>query len=185
MRCSRTVITAALLFAVACQGALLTLVLDRSAETTVEAGTLLEDLVGDLGFGDFLNMDLTTATELENQGVAPGDIQATFLTAFSLETLNPGSDFSFLERMELYVEAPQLPRVLVASSDDFGQGVTFVDFEVEDVDLTEYLVSASMSLVTEVTGRRPEQDTRLEAAFSVEVGVTTQGACNAIAGADS
>ena len=75
----------------------------------------------------------------------------------------------------------QAPRLPLGGPQTFPPG----NFEVEDVDLTEYLVSASMSLVTEVTGRRPEQDTRLEAAFSVEVGVTTQGACNAIAGADS
>ena len=37
-----------------------------------------------------------------------------------------------------------------------------VSFELEDIDLTPYVVSASMSVTTDVTVKRPEQDTLVE-----------------------
>ena len=59
-----------------------------------------------------------------------------------------------------------------------GRLDAWVDFDVEPVDLTEYVVSESMTFTTEVTGRRPDVDTTVEARFDVAVGVTGQGACN-------
>jgi hypothetical protein len=46
------------------------------------------------------------------------------------------------------------------------------------VNLTPYVVSESMTLSTDVTAQRPEQDTLVEARFTVEVQATVQGAKN-------
>jgi len=168
------------LLAIACGGELLRIDVRQQAETTVEQGTPLEQLIGDIGFGDFLNMDITASQELQNQGVSPGDITEVWLTQFVIEVEAPdGADLAFLESVELYIEAPDLPRVLVASATEFD-GQTRVEFELEDVDISDYVISQSMTLDTEVSGRRPDQDTDLVADFTLNIGVTQQGACAAI-----
>ncbi|RME28824.1 MAG: hypothetical protein D6798_01490 [Deltaproteobacteria bacterium] len=164
---------------VGCQGRLLTIHVDDTAETTVARGTLLESLIGDLGFDAFLDMDITSSEELQNQGVAPGDISEVQLDLFTLEAIDPaGADLSFLDSVDLYVEAPGLDKVRIAWADSFPEGESLVDFTLEDVDLTDYVVSESMTLTTEVTGHRPDDDTVVQAHYDLAVGVTGQGACN-------
>lgn len=162
----------------ACTATLLTIEVRDVAETTVARGTLVEEFVGDMGFGDFVSMDVTSSSELQNQGVSDGDIRDVRLEEFRLAVVAPdGADLDFLQEVELYVAAPDLDRVRVAIATDFGPGVTEVMFEIDDVDLTEYVISESMTLETEVTGNRPDEDTDLEAEYALSVGVTGQGAC--------
>ena len=170
---------AALLLVLGCSGKLFTITIRESADTVVERGTLLEDLVGKMGFGEFLNMDLTASEKLVNQGVKPGDIREVYLSDFVLTATDPpGADLSFLERVEVIVAAPGLDAVTIASADAFPEGLASVDFQLEDVDLTEYVVSQEMDISTKVTGRRPNQDVSVTADFAVDVGVTGQGVCN-------
>jgi hypothetical protein len=169
----------ALLLLLAC-GKLFSIDVEETAVATVTRGTLLEDLLGELGFAGFLDMDITSAEEIQNQGVAPGDIQDVTLTDFFLTVTDPeGGDLSFLSSMAVYVESPGLERVMIASQDQFPTGVTVVPFRIEDVDLTEYVVSQSTTITTEVEGHRPEEDTTIEATFALSIGVTGQGCRNA------
>ncbi len=168
----------------ACNGELLRIEVNADSETTIAKGTLLEELVGDVGFGDFLNMDITAASELANQGVQPGDIQDVRLVSFTLEATGPeGADLGFITSLDVFVSAPGEPRVLMASQADFGDGTGVIEMELEDVDLTPYAVSQSMTIEVEVEGSRPDVDTRVKAAYGLSIGVTAQGACNAITGA--
>ncbi|MCK6519892.1 hypothetical protein L6R49_00475 [Myxococcota bacterium] len=170
---------AALTSAASCDGALAHIDVEAGATTVVEGATLLEQLAGDMGFGDFVSMDLTAEDELANQGVGPGDIQDVRLIEFALTVTSPqGGDLSWLESMSLYVEAPGVERALIASADDFPEGVGSVSFDLYDVDLTPYAVSEEMTLATEVSGRRPDEDTTVRADVVLDVGVTGQGACN-------
>ena len=163
----------------ACSAKVYTLDVSDHADAVVEQGTILEALLGDLGFADFVSMDLTASEELRNQGVEPGDIRDVFLTAFSLSVVDPqGGDLSFINTMDIYVEAPGLPRVLIANAPEFPEGQGRVDFEMENVDLTEYAVSQSMTFSTDVDAHRPDADTTIRASFSAEIGFTGQGACN-------
>lgn len=176
-------ITLGLFAFLACDGELLRIDVAQESETTLSKGTLLETLVGDLGFGDFLDMDVTAAQELQNQGVQPGDIQDVRLVDFTLEASAPeGADLSFLERLEVWVEAPDLPRVRIASSVTFPEGEAEVVMDLDDVDLTPYAVSRSMTIEVDAEGSRPDADTTVRAAYTLSVGVTAQGACNAITG---
>lgn len=172
-----------LLILVACQGQLFNVRISDEATTRVPRGTVLEQLVGDLGFRDFLAMDLTQSQELRNQGVEPGDIVLAELVRFSLRVDAPdGADLSFLESMSIFVEAPSLPRLLLASADAFPEGEPEVEFELTGEDITDYVVSQSMTFSTQVRGTRPEQDTDVTASFAVRVGVTGQGACSQVRG---
>jgi hypothetical protein len=157
--------------------------IDGDDTLVVEQGTVLEALAGDLGFGAFLAMNLTEDQRLANQGVEPGDIARARLLSFTLEATDPaGADLAFLQEVRLFVEAPELPAVEVASASDFPPGLARVDFELEDVDLTAHLVSEEMTLRAEVDGGRPADDTTLRAAYALEVGVTLQGAAGACGG---
>jgi hypothetical protein len=175
-----------LLLWIACDSKLLTVTVEDGAQTTVERGTLLEQLLGDIGFGDFLDMDITAAQELQNQGVADEDIQGVYLTSLGLEVLEPsGGDLSFLESIDFYVEAPDLDRVRVASKEAIPADESLVALDVvSDLDLHDYVVSESMTLTTEVTGHRPDDDTTVEARFALDVEVTGTGACHAIEGGE-
>ena len=172
-----------LLFVLGCGAldSLLTVEISETSQVMVEQGTVLESLLGDLGFGEFVSMNLTESQELANQGVEPGDIESVTLTVMELEAIEPdGSDLSFMESMVFYAEAPDVDKVQIASSPGFPEGEPLVAFTLEDVDLTPYVVSESMTLSTDVNAGRPEQDTLVEARFTLQVKATIQGAKNQI-----
>lgn len=156
---------------------LATIHLDESDQVTIPQGTLLDQLIGNLGFSGFSAMDITADTELQNQGVEPGDVKDVVLTDFELEALDPaGSDLSFIDSMQVYATAPELPKVLLASQTSFPAGQATVSFQVEDVDLTDYVTSQSLTITTDVSGHPPDQDTMVEGRFGLDVGVTAKGA---------
>ena len=144
----------------------------------------MEDVLGDLGFEEFVTVDITASEELQNQGVQPGDIVNVTLTGFEMSVLEPADgDLSFFEEITVYVEANALPRVRIASLDTFPAGQQYVTFNLDEVDLTDYAVSQAMFIETEVTGRSPDEDTTIKADIIIDVGVTSQGACNQVRGA--
>jgi hypothetical protein len=157
-------------------GKLFSIKVDGDVTTTVEHGSIIENLTGGLGFSEFTNMDISDAEELKNQGVAPGDIQDVKFTAFSLEATAPtGTDLSFLQSMTLSVSGPDLPEEVVATADAFPEGEPLVEFDLTDLDLTPYAVSQNMDLITDVNGHRPDADTTVVAHYALKVGVTGQG----------
>lgn len=163
-----------------CQSQIFEITVETDASTIVEAGTVFEALLSDFGFGDWVSMDITAAQELKNQGVAPGDIDGVTLTSFVIDATAPaGADLSFLDSMQVSVEAPDLPKVLIASGDNFAAGDPSVALAIEPVDLTDYVVSQALTITTDVSGRRPDQDTDVRASLSLVIGVTAQGALNA------
>lgn len=164
---------------VGCDGSLVHIDVDGKAQTEVEAGTLVEELLVDFGFGEFVEMDLTTAQELRDQGVEPGDIVSVEMTLFTLEAVDGQGDLSFLESMTLSATAPDLDAVEIATCADFPTGEPLVNFVLSGSDFAPHLVSKEMSLVVDITGRRPDVDTTVEASFIVDVGVTAQGVANA------
>lgn len=175
MRTQVAMLLVAILGTAGCGARLATIRVSEEASTTVPRGTLLEDLVGGLGFGDFIAMDLTESSELQNQGVDPGDIRDVRLEVFELEATAPeGADLSFLQSMTVSVEAPDLPAVVIAEQDAFAEGEAVVVFDRPEVDLTDYVVSQSMTFTTDVSGTRPSEDTDVTARFTVAVGVTGQ-----------
>jgi hypothetical protein len=161
-----------------CGGTLFTIHVREASVTEVPAASPLELVLSGLGFGDFVSMDIVSAEELANQGVEPGDVKDVRLDSFELEALDGDLDLAFLDALAIYVEAPDLDPVRVASQDDFPVGEPLVSFSIDDVDLTPYVQSRSLTVTTEVSGRRPEAATRVEARIDLAVGVTGQGVAN-------
>lgn len=166
-----------------CDGRLITIPLTGSAETTVQKGTLVEALIGEFGFSDLTKLDITSSSELQNQGVEPGDLTSVVMTKFALTVTDPdGADLAFLESLELWAEAPDVAKVLVATTPPIDDGATTVDMQLEDVDLVDHAVSQSMTLTLEASGNRPDVDTSIRADWALSVGVTAQGIGNALDG---
>lgn len=157
---------------------LLTFEVDSDASTHIDGagalGTLL-DVLSFSGLDDF-NVDVQSA--MQDQGVEDGDVSSVRITAFTL-TGSPG-DLSFLEDFAVYISAPGLDEVLVASGDDFPEGHLVVELAVPDVDLTPYVVADESSFRVVANGSAPADDTDVTAAFTVEIVATTQGACRSL-----
>jgi hypothetical protein len=159
-----------------CDARLFTFHVREEAVTTVPAATVLETLIGDFGFGELIAMDVTQSQELQNQGVEPGDIRDVRLESLEIEATAPaGADLSFLTSLDVFVEAPGVSRERMAFIEAFPAGQALVEFEIEDLDLTPYAVSQSMTFDTEVTGSRPEDETEVTIRYDVAIGVTGQG----------
>lgn len=169
----------ALLFLLGGCASLLTVKIDGSATTLVEKGTLVEVLVGDLGFEELVQMDLTDEGELANQGVEPGDLVSVELIEFELEALSGSPDLDFIDWMEVSIEAPDLPEVVIASQSDFPSGEASVAMDLSGTELVDYAVSQAITLRTDVEARRPDQDTEVEARYVFRVQATLRGARNA------
>jgi len=157
---------------------LLTFEVDSDASTHIDGagalGTLL-DVLSFSGLDDF-NVDVQSA--MQDQGVEDGDVSSVRITAFTL-TGSPG-DLSFLEDFAVYISAPGLDEVLVASGDDFPEGHLVAELAVPDVDLTPYVVADESSFRVVANGSAPADDTDVTAAFTVEIVATTQGACRSL-----
>ena len=161
---------------------LFSITVEEQAQTTIQGSSIgeLTDLIDTLGFDGFSDMNISESEELQNQGVSTGDISNTKLQAFELMVLEPSNgDLSFLSEVTVYIEASDLERLRIAYSDSFPEGQNTVVFELDDVDITDYIVQESMNITTDVTGSPPSEDTTIEAYIALEVGVTSQGACNA------
>ena len=164
----------------ACQSPTLTTIqIDYTDSVVVEGSGLLGDLVTTLGFDGFADMNITDAEELANQGVEPGDVRDVRLATFELEAINPSdADLAFLSTMSVSAESDGLDTVEIATHSEFAAGVALAQFAIPDVDLTDYIVSESVTLTTDVSGELPAEDTTIEARVVIDVAVTLKGAIN-------
>lgn len=155
---------------------LLTIEVEGQSSATIEGGTILEQLVGDLGFASFLSMDITEEEELKNQGVEPGDLVRVELTELTLEVVEGDPDLRFIDSLLVSAEAPELPAIAVAGADEFPEGASLVALDLMGAELVDYATSTKMTLRTDAEARRPDQTSRLVARYTLEVEATVRGA---------
>ncbi|MAO82287.1 MAG: hypothetical protein VX405_11390 [Myxococcota bacterium] len=157
-------------------GGLDTFPIEVTSESQVEGGSLIEQWVGDLGFGGFLNLDISSHESLANQGIKPEQIDSVRLTEMRLEITSPDAqDFTFIESLEFLAEAPELEQKLVAFGGPFTEGESIIILDRTDLELAPYATAETMSITTNVTGRRPPQDTTIKAFLRLDVDVNVTG----------
>ena len=157
---------------------LLTFEVDSDANTHIDGAGALGVLLGALDFTGLDHFDIDVQNAMQDQGVAEGDLNDVHLTTFTL-TGSPG-DLSFIDDFAVYMSAPDVDEVLIASSSDFPEGQTVVSLGLPDVDLTPYVVSDASSFRIEAGGSAPTDDIDIAAAFTVSVTATAQGTCNSL-----
>ena len=149
----------------------------ETAQTVLAGATLVEQLIGDLGFGDWLNLDITQNKTMANQGVERHQLDTVYLQSveLSMTESHPDQDFSFIERIEFYAKAPGLTKRLIATGGPFAAGLKIVGMDVEDVNLASFASSETMTITTDVVGRRPHYRTTIEATIVLGVDINVAG----------
>jgi hypothetical protein len=115
---------------------------------------------------------------LAEQGVDPNDVDSARLVGLRLEVTQGTSLEDWLDEVSFYVEAPGLPRVLVASKTGIGalpDGTTAVELDAAGVDLKPYVLADTTAVTAEGAGTIPPVDTTLRATVTVRVDVNVSG----------
>lgn len=155
-----------------------TFTITEKATATVEKGTLLEQLAGDLPFGDaFLNFDVASNQEFKNQGVKKSQIDSVKLSLLKLTIASPatGQDFTFIKSLAFFIEAEGLERKRIASGGPFEEGVKSVSLALDPVEMASYVAAPKMALTTEVNGKRPQNKTTIAAEIRLRIDVNVTG----------
>ena len=151
---------------------------DMSSTATIPKGSVLEQLAGGLPFsGEFTNFDISESQDFQNQGVKKSEIDSVRLAKLELVITSPatGQDFTFLQDLEFYVEAQGLERKRVARAGPFEPGQKTVTMALDGVELAAYVAAPAMSLTTEANGKRPNNDTTLQAKTRLRIDVNVAG----------
>lgn len=123
-------------------------------------------------FPNPFKLTIDVKAETEKRGTGPAT--AAFLKSLSLAATpagNPSGTFDFLDEVHLFVEAPGLPKVEVATLKPVPRGQAMVDFAiVPEVNLLPY-VNAGATMTTTATGTQPAKDFTFDgkAVFEVRI----------------
>lgn len=142
------------------------------AETVVEEGTLIDEVLGAFGFEEFAGLDLEGTQEFQNEDVRREQVTQARLTLLNLSIVEPqGANFDWLNSFTLSVEAADLDKIEVASKEvDDGQEAFSGD--IVNVDLAAYVREEFMEITTDVNASRPPQDTTV--AIDVNFKITAE-----------
>lgn len=160
---------------VAC-GGLDTFTIERTAQTNVPGASILEQLAGDLGFDDLATFDITDDETLANQGITKNQIDSVTISSLSLRVVSPmGGDFTFLDSLEFFASSSDMEAKRIAAGGPFAMGESEVFMSLDMVELAPYATADSMMITTQVEGRRPDQETQIEARIELLVDVNVSG----------
>jgi hypothetical protein len=153
------------------------------ADFDVERGamaTISRDRMGDEI--EMMRLDDTEVilAELDDtHDIAPEDVADAEITRFTIAVVDPvDMDLAFLDRVEVFAEAPGLPSVRIAHLDEFPAGAQLLELETDDVELRDYVAAPSVTLVARIDGAAPPMDVKVDARADLHFGVTLRGACN-------
>lgn len=166
---------AVVLVLIAC-GSLSRISVSQNATATIPGATLLEQLAGDLSFGGLGSFDISQSAEFKNQGVKKEQINSVTLKALTLTVTSPSNgDFTFLEKLSFFVEAPGVEKKEIAKGGPFTVGQKTVSLTVLDVELAPYATAASMTFTTAATGKKPSNTTTIDAKVTLDADVNIGG----------
>lgn len=155
---------------------LLTFTVQEDATTTVPGSGILGTILDTLNLGMLDDFDLTIEQEMEDQGVAPGDVSSIAVTAL---TLRADPDLSFLDHLEVRVSGEGVDPVVVATADAFPEGQPEVALALTGEEIQEAVVAGGLRFEVDAAGEAPADDTDVDVHVEVTVVATTQGACAA------
>jgi hypothetical protein len=114
---------------------------------------------------------------LQAQGISPGDVDSAKLVGLRLEVVQGTSFDLWLESVAVHVEAPGLPRVLVAQKSGISAiaGATAIDLDAAGVDLKPYVLAPTTTVTAQGTGKLPQAATTVKATATLRVDVNVTG----------
>jgi hypothetical protein len=118
---------------------------------------------------------------LDQEGIDGNDIDSARLRSVRVEVQVGTSLEKWLDSLELHIEAPGLPRTLLARKDGIRvlpAGTPGVDLDVPDVDLKPYLLAERSTITTGASGNQPDTDTTVKVSATIRVDVSVSGLLN-------
>ena len=149
----------------------------QTATATIQGGSLLDLLTGDIGFGNLGNFDITQSQEFKNQGIRKEQLNSVKLRTLTLTITNPpsGQDFTFLQSLSFSVEAPGVAKKEIAKGGPFQAGAKEISLTVLDVELVPYATATSMTFTTTANGKKPANTTTIDAKVVLDADVNLSG----------
>ncbi len=174
---SRIAVVAVLICLLVTCGGLTRVTVSQSATATIPGATLLELLTGDIGFGNLGNFDITQSQEFKNQGIKREQINSVKLKSLTLTITAPanGQDFTFLESLSFFIEAPGQTKKEIARGGPFAKDAKEIALTVLDVELAPFAAATSMTFTTTARGNKPKSTTTVEAKVVLEADANVAG----------
>lgn len=139
-------------------------------QTTIQKGTLLEQLTSSIGFDSFSSFDIAQSQEFKNNNTQKSLVKEAKVKSLTLTITGPATqNFDFLEEISFYVEAPGQTKKRIAFK-QIPKGVTTFSLDLDGVDLTPYVKADSIKITTEAKGKRPDNDTTIKAVLILTIG---------------
>lgn len=119
-----------------------------------------------------MSIALNGSEELKKNGFDSNDFSSAYANKIKLKIIDLalGADFSFVRSVEVFVEADGLPKIKLASGENFEKGLTEIGLNVEKAELKPYVIANQAKISVVAKGRQPDVDTKVKATF--ELGVT-------------
>lgn len=149
----------------------------QSGTVTVPAGTIVDDLLQDLAFEGFGDIQFSETEEFQNRDVSPSSVDSIRLQSMQLEIVEGSSNFDWLDRIAFDVDADGQPEQRIANRDPVPTGVrSFAGNASTAVNVKPYATQDSMSLTSSGSGRAPDEDTTIKATATFRVNINISGA---------
>ena len=115
---------------------------------------------------------------LREKNLSEDAIRSIYLKTLQLNIKpdSEGQNLSFLESVEFYAEAPNLPTILIARLDG-SVSEKMTTLIIKDQDLKPYLIADFVKIFAKATGRLPDQETKIAAVFNLETNIDLAVAC--------
>ena len=140
------------------------------SSTTIEKGTLLEMVIGDFGFSDLTTFDISNTQQFKNNNAQKDQVVTAKMTKLTLSITEPADqNFDFLDSITFYVAATGEEKTKIASK-TISKGVRTFELELEEVDLAKFIKKDSISITTDVKGRRPSKNTTVKIDANFRIG---------------
>ncbi len=138
-------------------------------DATVQQGSLVETLLAQFGFESLVTFDLSESQAWQNNDIRKDQVTSTTLRQLRLSAAAPdGATLDFIDHIQFTAEAPNVEAAVVAAK-DVAQGATEFDCDLLGVELAPYVRAETMTLSTDVSGRRPDVDTTVHVAATFHV----------------
>jgi hypothetical protein len=175
-------ICATLAVALACSAEFTLVEIDHAETLPIPAELAGQPLQGEeLAAGE--GLDPLDSPEMEQYGGTAAAVGEAYVVEASLTAIGGAGNLDFLEEIAFFVTAPGLDRRLLAEQMDIPAGKSWVALDVnEELDLTDYVTEGVILPVVVVTGVGPDDETALQIDFTMSLGVSVAGACEAVFG---
>ncbi len=175
-------IFAALAVAMACDADFTLVEIDHSETLPIPSALAGQPLQGEeLAAGE--GLDPLESPEMEQYGGTAAAVGEAHIVEASLTAIGGAGNLDFLDEIAFFVTAPGLDRQLLADQLDIPAGKSWIALDVnEDLDLTDYVTEGVILPVVVVTGVGPDEETALQIDFTLSLGVSVAGACEAVFG---